>query len=386
MIERFEEDVMRHKPTHVFLMTGMNDVQRTLYFEGTASKKILKQRANALNAYKRNTTQLAEKIIAYGVTPIFLTPSIYDQYSKIEQENNLGCNDALIECSHHLKKLGDKYDALVIDLNTPMRTLMERELKKDSLFTIIGNDRVHPGMTGHFTMFCEIISKLEPPDVVSKIAIDANQDEQKIRVQNLSLQNAQFSESLISFQTLEVALPFPTGRSLQEAVSLTAFEELYNQQLFQAEGLNDKNVDLYIDKQHIGTFDAHDLKNGIDLSLYTNTPQYKQAQEIKRLCAAYRQTQYQLRAVAFIRHSYLNDYEGPEDISLKHKHLANKLKRIEGKPYYNYIKRSMDDYFETLPKIDSLEKRKRQLSEQINSMYTPKRQQWMLMNSPKPNM
>ena len=386
MIERFEEDVLKHNPTHVFLMSGMNDVQCTLYFEGTASKKILKQRSNALDAYKRNTTQLAEKIIAYGVIPIFLTPSIYDQYSKIERENNLGCNDALIECSHHLKKLGDKYDALVIDLNTPMRTLMERELKKDSLFTIIGNDRVHPGMTGHFIMFCEIISKLEPPDVVSKIAIDANQDEQKIRVQNLSLQNAQFSESLISFQTCEKSLPFPIGTSIQEAASFTAFEELYNQQLFQAEGLSDKNVDLYIDKQHIGTFDAYDLKNGIDLSLYKNTPQYKQAQEIKRLCTAYRQTQYQLRAVAFIRHSYLNDYKGYEDSKKKELHLAKKLKRIEGKPYYDYIKRSMDDYFETLPKIDSLEKRKRQLYEQIHSMYTPKRQQWMLMNSPKPNM
>ena len=160
MIERFEEDVMKHKPTHVFLMTGMNDVNRTLYFEGTASVKILKQRANALANYKRNTTLLAEKIIENDVTPILLTPSIYDQYSKIERENNLGCNDALIEFSNHIKKLGDKYDALVIDLNTPMRTLMERELKKDSLFTIIGNDRVHPGTTGHFIMFCEIISKV----------------------------------------------------------------------------------------------------------------------------------------------------------------------------------------------------------------------------------
>jgi hypothetical protein len=183
-----------------------------------------------------------------------------------------------------------------------------------------------------------------------------------------------------------MSLPFPMGKSLHEGILLTTFKELYNQQLFQAEGLTNKNYDLYIDKQHIGTFDAYDLKNGINLSLYKNTPQYKQAQEIKRLCTAYRQTQYQLRAVAFIRYRYLNDYEGPEDISLKHKHLAKKLKRIEGKAYYNYIKRSMDDYFETLPKIDSLEKRKRQLSEQINSMYTPKRQQWMLMNSPKPNM
>jgi len=386
MIERFEEDVMKHKPTHVFLMTGMNDVQRTLYFEGTASKKILKQRANALANYKRNTTLLAQKIIENGIIPILLTPSIYDQYSKIERENNLGCNDALIECSNHIKKLGDKYDARVIDLNTPMRKFMERELKKDSLFTIIGNDRVHPGTTGHFIIFNEIISGLEAPELVSKIAIDVNQDERKIRVQTPNLYDIKLSDSLISFQTCEMSLPFPIGRNLHEAVSLTAFKELYNHQLFQVEGLRNKNYDLYIDDQHIGTFDAYDLKNGIDLSLYTNTPQYKQAQEIKRLCAAYRQTQYQLRAVAFIRHSYLNDYEGPEDISLKHKHLAKKLKGIEGKPYYNYIKRSMDDYFETLPKIDSLEKRKRQLSDQIHSMYTPKMQQWKLMKSSSATM
>ena len=386
MIDRFEEDVMKHKPTHVFLMTGMNDVQRTLYFEGTASNKILKQRANALANYKRNTTLLVEKIIENNIIPILLTPSIYDQYSKIERENNLGCNDALIECSNHIKKLGDKYDALVIDLNTPMRKLMERELKKDSLFTIVGKDRVHPESTGHFIMFHEIISSLEAPAVVSKIAINVNQNEEKIRVQNLNLQDATFSDSLISFQTSEMSLPFPMGRSLHEAISLTSFKELYNQQLFQAEGLPNKNYDLFIDKQHIGTFDAYDLKRGINLSQYKNTPQYKQAQEIKRLCTAYRQTQYQRRTVAFIRHSYLNDYTGPEEISLKHKHLAKKLKRIEGKPYYDYIKRSMDSYFETLPKIDSLEKRKRQLSEQLNSIHTPKMQQWKLIKSPSPRI
>ena len=104
------------------------------------------------------------------------------------------------------------------------------------------------------------------------------------------------------------------------------------------------------------------------------------------MCAAYRQTQYQLRAIAFIRYSYLNDYKGYEDSKKKELHLAKKLKRIEGKPYYDYIKRSMDDYFETLPKIDSLKKRKRQLSDQINSMNTPKWQQWKLVSNPSPKM
>ena len=386
MIERFEEDVMKHKPTHVFVMTGMNDVNRTLYFEETASDNILRQRANALAAYKRNTTLLADKMVENKVTPIFLTPSIYDQYSKIERKNNLGCNDALIECSNHLKKLREQYNVLVVDLNTPMRKLMERELKKDSLFTIIGKDRVHPGTTGHFIMFYEILSSLVAPNVVSKIAINVNQNEQKISVQNLNLQNAPFSDSLISFQTCEMSLPFPIGRSLHEAISLTSFKELYNQQLFQADGLSDKNYELYIDKQHIGTFGAYDLKRGINLSQYKNTPQYKQAQEIERLCAAYRKTQYQLRAIAFIRHSYLNDYTGPDKIKLKYKHLTKKLKGIEGKPYYNYIKSSIEVYFETLPKIDSLEKRKRQLSEQINSIHTPKMQQWKLIKSSSATM
>lgn len=386
MLARFEEDVMKHKPTHVFLMTGMNDVNRTLYFEGTASDKILNQRAAALKTYKKQTALLVAKIKAYQVVPILLTPTIYDQYSKIKKENNMGCNDALIACSNHIKKLGYKYDALVIDLNTPMRKLMERELKKDSLFTIIGKDRVHPGTTGHFIMFNEIISSLEAPELVSKIAIDVNEDEQKIRVQTPNLYDIKLSDSLISFGTCEMSLPFPIGRSLHETVSLTSFKELYNQQLFQAEGLPNKNYDLFIDKQHIGTFDAYDLKSGINLSQYKNTPQYKQSHEIKRLCTAYRQTQYQLRAVAFIRHSYLNDYTGPDNINLKYKHLSKKLKRIEGKPYYNYIKSSMEEYFETLPKIDYLEERKRQLSEQLNSIHTPKMQQWKLIKSPSPRI
>jgi hypothetical protein len=46
----------------------------------------------------------------------------------------------------------------------------------------------------------------------------------------------------------------------------------------------------------------------------------------------------------------------------------------------------MEEYFETLPKIDYLEERKRQLSEQLNSIHTPKMQQWKLIKSPSPRI
>ena len=50
MSYRFKNDVLVHNPTHVFLMTGMNDVIRTLYFEGQASDEIIQKRKNALTA------------------------------------------------------------------------------------------------------------------------------------------------------------------------------------------------------------------------------------------------------------------------------------------------------------------------------------------------
>jgi lysophospholipase L1-like esterase len=144
MIYRLDKDVYIHKPSHVFFMTGMNDVIRTLYFEGEATNEIVQNRKKALDEYKRNIHILDKKFETSDIRPLYLTPSIYDQYSKIERENNMGCNDALIECSNHLKKIAKQRNTTLIDLNSSMKNIMELELQNDSLFTIIGKDRVHP--------------------------------------------------------------------------------------------------------------------------------------------------------------------------------------------------------------------------------------------------
>ena len=371
MIDRLEDDVLKHNPTHVFLMTGMNDVNRTLYFEGTASDKILKQRANALAACKQNTTLLAEKIVENNVTPIFLTPSIYDQYSKIERENNVGCNDALIECSDHIKAIANRDDATVVDLNAAMKNIMEQELQKDSLFTIVGKDRVHPEATGHFIMFQEIIAVLEQSSVVSKIEIDFNSQHPIVTAKNCQVSEVQISNNDISFQWLENSLPFPVEKHNQ-ALALVPFEQNFNQQTLQTHGIGQGAYDLFIEDQFIETFSSEALAKGINLASNTKTPQYKQAQEIMRLCAEYRKTGYQLRAVPFIKFKYLHDYNGPNNVLQKKLHLDKKLDEIKGKPYYNYIKTSMDAYFETLPKVDSLKNRLNQIQAEIFLNNKPK--------------
>ena len=377
MIYRLDKDVFIHKPSHVFLMTGMNDVIRTLYFEGEASNEIVQNRKKALDEYKRNIDILDKKFEASETSPIYLTPSIYDQYSKIKRENNMGCNDALIECSNHLKKIAKQNNSIVIDLNSSMKHIMERELQNNSLFTIVGKDRVHPESTGHFVMFYEIISTIESPSIVSKISIDLNQDN-FTDTKNCMINNFEFSSDDISFNCVQNSLPFPTNKAIDKALSLVPFENDFNKEILQIKGLKNGEYDLFIQGVFIKNYSAKQLNSGVNLSNQINTPQYKQALEVMKLCEDYRKTSYLLRAVPFMEFKYLRDYNGNNQLQEKQIHLNKKLKTIEGKPYHNYIKKSMDAYVETLPKQDSLNKQLRQVQNAIYKKNKPKTLEWRL--------
>ena len=380
MSYRFKDDVLVHNPTHVFLMTGMNDVIRTLYFEGQASDGIIQKRKNALAVYKQNTDILAEKFEASGITPIYLTPSIYDQYSKIKKNNNLGCNEALIKCSEHIKSIAKQSNRLAIDLNTHMKDIMDRELQNDSLFTIIGKDRVHPETTGHFIMFHKIISAIESPSNVAQITISLN-EVKNLKTENCDVNELQLTEKKISFKCLENSLPFPINKSINRALNLVPFQEEFNQERLKVIGLDHGNYDLFIQDKLINTFSAEQLNDGINLSTESNTPQYKQAQEIMKLCQEYRKTGYQLRAVPFMVFKYLRDFTGPNNLYSKQIHLEKKLKKIEGRPFYNYIRKSMHDYYETFPRQDSLTDQLKKIEKAIHVKNKPETRSWSIVKN-----
>tara|TARA_Y100000385_G_scaffold94283_1_gene97458 strand:- start:221 stop:1606 length:1386 start_codon:yes stop_codon:yes gene_type:complete len=378
MIYRLDKDVYIHKPSHVFFMTGMNDVIRTLYFAGETSNEIVQNRKKALDEYKRNIHILDKKFETSDIRPIYLTPSIYDQYSKIERENNKGCNDALIECSTYLKKIAKQRNITVVDLNSSMKHIMERELQNDSLFTIIGKDRVHPETTGHFVMFYQIISTIESPSIVSEISIDLSQNN-LIKTKKCVVENFQVSSNNISFNCLEKSLPYPTNKTIDKAKSLVPFENDFNKETLQIKGLKNGEYDLFIQDIFIDSYSTEQLEYGVNLSTQVNTPQYKQALDVMKLCEDYRKTSYQLRAVPFMEFKYLRDYSGVNQLQGKQIHLNKKLKAIEGKPYFNYIKKSMDAYVETLPKQDSLKNRLKIIEKLIYKKNSPKNLEWKLV-------
>ena len=82
---------------------------------------------------------------------------------------------------------------------------------KNSLFTIVGKDRVHPGTQGHFIMASEILTALEPKSVISEIVIDAAKKHVKIQ-NNCEVNLKQVDNKFLIFDCKEFALPFPTSK------------------------------------------------------------------------------------------------------------------------------------------------------------------------------
>jgi hypothetical protein len=178
---------------------------------------------------------------------------------------------------------------------------------------------------------------------------------------------------------MENSLPYPVDASLEKAISLVSFEKDFNKEVLQVKGLKDGQYDLFIQGELINTFSEKELNQSINLSNQFNTPQYKQALQIKKLCKEYLKTGYQLRIIPFIEFKYLNDYIGSNSVLSKKTHLKKILKTIEGEPFYNYIKDSFDAYFEVLPKQDSLIKRLKLIENSIYKKNKPKNLEWKLV-------
>ncbi len=110
ILQRMDSDILMHKPTHAVIMIGMNDVQRELYGKSVSlNEDTLAKRKEALDLYSINLEKIVSVLLKKGVKVILQKPSAYDQTSTIKYANNLGVNDALIQCGLTMQELANKY-------------------------------------------------------------------------------------------------------------------------------------------------------------------------------------------------------------------------------------------------------------------------------------
>lgn len=303
VLGRMEDDILIHKPTHVVFMLGMNDVNRPLYRPGTVTDvDTLKKRSDALIKYEKQVEEVVNIFLSKNIKVILQKPTIYDQTATIPAFNNFGVNDALKSCGGFIEELADKYGLPVIDYWTVMDNTNSEIQKNNPSATIVGNDRVHPGETGHFIMAYEFLKTMGHPKYVSKIIIDKNSNRSQKRSSNCTILSLDRKKDGAVFLVKENSLPFPLKENLQEALKHVNFMNEYNVELLQINNLALGNYQLNIDSVVVGVFSRDQLKKGINLAEYGNTPQNHQAIQVWNTLMNRWEVEECLRSLKFIEY------------------------------------------------------------------------------------
>ena len=287
MYQRMDK-VFEHKPTVVTLSFGMNDTGYMDYTDPANETTGHNNVATACNDYK-----LIEEL--YKEHPetkkILISSSPYDETSRFNKAPFPGKNKLIEEIADFLQQRALANNWSYLDLNRAMVAINQREQLSDPAFTLCGRDRVHPSTDGHLVMaylFLKAQGFADKP--VADIVIDAPKQVVN-RSENCRITNLSVSPQSIHFTYQANALPYPIDSSYYDnewhtqadALKVIPFMDEMNFEGLTVAGLTDGYYFLKIEGEKIARLTAGELKRGINLASFGNTPQYKQAQQIREM-------------------------------------------------------------------------------------------------------
>lgn len=309
---RLNYDILARQPNVLVLTFGMND---TGYFEfnGENAEKIARER---ITASRRSYELIEQRLLQVpGIQKILMSSPPYDETARIGGNVFRGKHKAMQEVVKFQQDAAQKNKWPFVDLFFPMTELNTRFQQKDSTFTLIGPDRVHPGNAGHLVMaslFLKSQGLSGQPVADVRINAGAGKVEQAV---NCKVSNFSAATDKISFSYLAGSLPFPVdtvariwgnNQKQSDALNWIPFTEDFNREMLQVAGLEAGEYSLLIDGHAIGKWPASALAAGINLATQPETPQYRQATSVMQLNIRRAEVEARLRRYYWIQGNFFD--------------------------------------------------------------------------------
>ena len=383
---RFEADIAVHRPTVATIMLGMNDAYAWAFDPSLALQEKISAQASSYDHYTQAMDQMATTLTEMDCRMVFIKPSIYDQTAVLDQKNLVGKNDQLGRFAEYIDELAIKYGASVVDFHTPMSVINHVIQVSDPSATIVGADRVHPGIPGHLVMAYHFLKAQNMPTYVSAIQLDAEEDGKILQLRNCEIHgDLEVTSNQLSFSATEKALPFPLSPAQLKALDWVPFQNELNRQVLTVDNLPKGQYALSIDAIKVGEYSSAELKIGIELSANPATPQYNQSLRVKALQDQQLKATSKLRTIALVRHSMIKKIKpavSEKDHAALTIALATYLNKSKGKSWYKYLRQQADAYLETVQKEDEYKHQEVQWMQKIWQQNQPTRHRWQLKKIP----
>ena len=357
-IARVPTDILIHQPTVATIMLGMNDVGRQYYAKGPDFVGDEINRAKAIEGYAKNLRALATGLKSSGARLIFITPSLFDQTAVFPKTDDpyyagpdaVGVNTGLGLIAQTVRDIAAEFSSPLVDFHQPMTRINLEQQRQDPAYTLVGQDRVHPGPVGHFVMSYLFLKEQGVAKNVNRVVIDAAAGK-SVELFNSHLTSLSTDPTSVSFTLTSEALPFPISHDVSPALKLVPFMADMNQEHLQVTGLIPGVYDLLIDGESIKSLSSEELATGVNCAELTNTPQYRQAVQVMQINKS-RMTMIseKLRSLVFVEQSYLKGVD-LANLSLEEKCaiIDKNVDFQKGKPWYGYCKDLCNKYKEYKP-------------------------------------
>lgn len=309
MYLRFDDDVLPADPNVISLTFGMND---SGYFEFLLANADSSAKAHLAESHLYFDSLQAKLKKLPNVKKIIIIGSPFDATAKVKGRVFPGKIEVMEQIAGFQTAAAEENHWGLVDFMHPMTEIDLREQKKDSTFTLTGDDRIHPGNAGHFVMAWLFLKTQGVAGLpVADIAIDGGKLD---RSENCHITNLSQGKTNVQFDYLANSLPFPVDtvarlwgnpRPQSQALPVMPFYTEFNRELLKVTGLSEGNYALTIDNKPIAQFTSGELSEGINLAKHTNTPEYEQAMTVLQLNEERMALESKVRAYYWLQFDYL---------------------------------------------------------------------------------
>ena len=282
--DRLQMEYFGVKPTVAVFSFGLTGCEFLFQNSLRPDRLQLDRRDDMLAKYKIGLEFIARRVKDGQVKRLILTtPFAYDNSPVNPAESFPGLNEALAACGHNVFLLARRLQAGLVDVHGPMSALLKEAENLKSYSGIIELNRSTPTPAGHLIMAWIFLKSQGVPGFISRISLHVKY-QTTTRCRGVKIQGIKWNSSGFEGTVLEECLPWPLDPDAQSALVWAPGIQDLNQQEFVCGGLDPGKYDLMIDDVQIGTWNANELENGINISAIRSTPQCLQAKAVQRLC------------------------------------------------------------------------------------------------------
>lgn len=276
-LARFDKDVAAYEPKYVTILLGMNDGSYRPFDQAT------------WDTYRKDMTELVERIESIGATPIPMTPTMFDSRAAFARDPNRDpesatlYNSVLSYYGTWLREVAYQRGYGFVDMWSPLNNITLSERKKDPAFTLI-KDAVHPDAPGQVVMAVAVVADIGLPGQVSNIVISPKGGgEANVRATGGEISEVKWTDGGLEFTWQAESLPWVLPEQAQLGVELTKLGHRLSREAIEVHGLPAGRYTLTIDGTDVGTYNSAGLERHIELQGNDKTPQYQQALEVAKL-------------------------------------------------------------------------------------------------------